>query len=278
MIFTEEFLSFQVLDVFYLDQGDSENRTCGRNFDALSFRIEANTEIETKHQRFTLLGGSIGFFPSAVTYTRRSKEDRLIVVHFKLLNFQGNEIEYFCPKSPEKYGALFREMLTVWNRKESAYRYECTAILNRIFAEIYRENIREQPPNGRIEGAVRYIEQNCLKADFDLSLAAEKAFISEVYFRKLFREKFGMAPKQYVLRYRIGHAASLILSGYFSLQEISARCGFRDYKHFTVQFKKIIGVSPSCYGYEYGAKCKRSEPSLMQVPAPFPSQNDDFGE
>lgn len=251
MIFTQELLSFQILDVFYLDQGHSETRTRGRNFDALSFRLESNTVIETKHARFALSDGSVGYFPSAAEYTRISRKDRLIVVHFKLLNFRGGEIECCRPNDPEKYRVLFESLLDTWNRKETGYRYECTAFLNRIFAELYRENVKEQPPYGKIEAAVRYIEQNCLKEDFSLSSAAERSFMSEVYFRKLFREAFGISPKQYVLRYRIGYAESLILAGYFTLQEICAMCGFRDYKHFTVQFKKIVGVSPSQYGYRF---------------------------
>ena len=251
MIFTEEALSFQILDVLYINQGNSEVRTRGRNFDALSFRLESSTSIKSRNRELRLSDGMIGYFPSTSDYRRSSEKDRMIVVHFSPLNFQGSEIEVYRPREPERYCALFEQLLDTWSRKETAYRYDCTAILNRIFAEIYRENAEKRPPHGKIDAAVRYIEQNCLSADFALSSAAERAFMSEVYFRRLFREEFGMSPKQYVTRFRISHAASLILSGYFTLQEVSARCGFRDYKHFTVQFKRIIGVSPSQYDYDF---------------------------
>ncbi len=251
MIFTEEALSFQILDVLYLDHGSSHAKTGGRNFDALSFRFEGDADIESRHTSLHLTDGTVTYFPSAVEYVRHSRRDRLIVVHFSPLNFQGSEIEVYRPREPERYRALFEQLLDTWNRKETAYRYDCTAILNRIFAEIYRENAEKRPPHGKIDAAVRYIEQNCLCPDFELSSAAEHAFMSEVYFRRLFREEFGMSPKQYVLQYRIRHAATLILSGYFTLQEVAERCGFRDYKHFTVQFKRIIGVSPSQYDYDF---------------------------
>lgn len=251
MIFSEDALSFQILDVLYIDQGVYETRAEGRDFDALSFRLEANTEIESRHTRVRFTDGMVGYFPSTVDYRRITKRDKMIVVHFKALNFSGREIEAYRPEDPEGYRVLFEAILDVWRRKETGYRYDCTAILNRIFAELYRENVQKKPPYGKIDAAVRYIEQNCLKADFALSSAAERAFMSEVYFRRLFHEEFGMSPKQYVTRFRISHAASLILSGYFTLQEVSARCGFRDYKHFTVQFKRIIGVSPSQYDYDF---------------------------
>lgn len=251
MIFTEEALSFQILDVLYINLGNSEVRTRGRNFDALSFRLESSTRIRSRNADLQLSDGMIGYFPSAADYRRISENDRVIVVHFSPLNFRGSDIEVYRPEHPDEYRALFEALLDTWRRKETAYRYDCTAILNRIFAELYRENAEKRPPHGKIDVAVRYIEKNCLNSDFTLSSAAEHAFMSEVYFRRLFHEEFGMSPKQYVLRYRIGHAATLILSGYFTLQEVAERCGFRDYKHFTVQFKRIIGVSPSQYDYDF---------------------------
>ena len=75
--------------------------------------------------------------------------------------------------------------------------------------------------------------------------------MSDTYFRKLFKEEFGMSPKQYVIRHRIQHAASLIIAGYYTLEEIAEHCGYNDYKHFSVEFKKLTGVSPSKYVYNY---------------------------
>ena len=47
------------------------------------------------------------------------------------------------------------------------------------------------------------------------------------------------------------YAASLILAGNFTLQEIADMCGYDDYKYFSVEFKKMIGVSPSKYTYNH---------------------------
>ena len=32
-----------------------------------------------------------------------------------------------------------------------------------------------------------------------------------------------------------------------SLQEIAEKCGYEDYKHFSVEFKKHMGVTPGAY-------------------------------
>ncbi|MBQ8525694.1 MAG: helix-turn-helix transcriptional regulator [Clostridia bacterium] len=60
-----------------------------------------------------------------------------------------------------------------------------------------------------------------------------------------------MSPKQYVINHRIKYAASLIITGYYTLQEISELCGYSDYKYFSLEFKKVIGVSPSKYTYKF---------------------------
>ena len=184
-------------------------------------------------------------------YTRVSRADKLIVIHFKTLGFQGSEIECFTPDNVAAYRSLFEEILHVWIDKSPGYKHECASILHRILALLYRDHAKESLSYGKIEAAVRYIEQNCLKKDFTLASAAAHCFISEVYFRRLFKERFHISPKQYVIRYRIHHAASLILTGYFSLQEIATLCGFNDPKHFSTEFKRVMGVSPSRYTYRF---------------------------
>ena len=77
-----------------------------------------------------------------------------------------------------------------------------------------------------------------------------KKFKSDERFAKLFKKEFGISPKQYVINKRIKYASSLIIAGYHTLSEISSLCGYNDYKHFSVEFKKIVGVSPSKYIYK----------------------------
>lgn len=251
MLFDQETIAFQILDVLYLDQGNLKTRGSNRHFDALSFRCESDTIIEANGKQMELKDNSICYFPSAVNYTRTSKKDRLIVVHFKTFNYHSNDIECFFPDDYKKYADLFKKILNCWNRKSISYKHECASVLNSIFSELYKDNRPSNNEQSKICQSVRYIKENCLKKDFSLQTAAKKSFISETYFRKLFEKEFNISPKKYVINFRIKYAASLIVSGFFSLQEIAERCGYSDYKHFSVQFKRIMGVSPSRYSYNY---------------------------
>ena len=247
MIFEQESIAFEIQAVFSLDQVNSKTWNEKRSHDALSFRFEADALMETGTQQLELAANYICYVPAYVDYMRTAKRDKLIVIDFKTFHGQAQDIEVFLPENPRKYAELFRQILHCWEEKKGAYKHEASAILNRIFAEIYQDNCSTGSRETKISPSLFYIEENYLKKDFSLQKAAERSQISETYFRKLFKEKMGISPKKYVIMQRITHATYLIGTGYFTLQEIADRCGYEDYKHFSTEFKKLKGVSPSQY-------------------------------
>jgi len=250
LIFEQEYIVFELFDVLYAEQSYAKRITTDRNFEALSFRFKSNTVIETDKQQIELCDNSICYFPSNVPYTRISKEDKLVVIHFKTFNYHTNSIECIFPDEPEKYRELFTKLLDTWNNKDVSYKHESAALLNRIFSELYKDNAAICSENKISEG-VLYIKKNFFQQDFSLSDAASKSFMSEQYFRRLFKKEFGMSPKKYVIENRIKRAQALILTNHYTISEISELCGYSDYNHFSTEFKKITGISPSKYCYNY---------------------------
>ena len=55
----------------------------------------------------------------------------------------------------------------------------------------------------------------------------------------------------YIIKKRLQNAIGLISAGYYTLSEVADMSGYSDYKHFSVEFKKAVGVSPSEYSYNY---------------------------
>lgn len=251
MIFEQETIVFQILDVLSFEQDYAKKYNFKRNFDALSFRIEADTVIEYNGKQLNFGNNSIGFFPSDVDYTRITNKDKLIVIHFKTFNYHSKEIELFSPSDYKKYSRLFEEILECWNKKDTAYKHKAASILNQIFHELCCDNKKAYEYHTKIDPSIKYIEENCFKKDFSLKTAAKKSYISDTYFRKLFKQVFDVSPKQYIINRRIKYASSLIITGYYSLEQVCDLCGYNDYKHFSVEFKKNVGVSPSKYSYNY---------------------------
>lgn len=250
MFFEQENVVFELLEVLYLDQSCHKTYNSRRNFDAISLRFESDTIFTTDNNEVEILDNSICYIPSNLNYTRNSKKDTLIVIHFKSFNYHSKNLEYFYPKNPEKYKALFEKLLICWNNKDISYKNECSSIFSKILAEFYKDN-KPISINKKIYNSVLYIEKNCFNKDFSLSIAASKSYISETYFRKLFKQEFGMSPKQYIIERRIEYAKALIISGYFSVRSVAEMCGYNDEKYFSVEFKKVTGTSPSEYRYNF---------------------------
>jgi two-component system response regulator YesN len=78
------------------------------------------------------------------------------------------------------------------------------------------------------------LEDNYRNYDLTIAEIAQQSFISEVYFRKLFKQQYGISPRKYIIKLRIQTAMELIATGYYSLQEVAEKVGYRDYKYFSV--------------------------------------------
>lgn len=254
LIFEQESLSFNLLDVVILNQGEINSYNSGRQFDGISFRIKSDTVIKTENDTFVLKDNSVCYGPAMVNYTRISKYDYMIVIHFNSINYSAKTMECFYPDEPEKIKALFWEIYDCWTKKETGYRHRSAAILNLIFAELYKRAHVKKEINPKIKKSVTYITENYMKSDISITGAAECSNMSEVYFRKLFKKEFGISPKKYIINSRIKLAESLIESGYYSLYEVAEKCGFTDYKYFSTEFRKTVGVPPSKYEYNYFEK------------------------
>ena len=251
MFFEKDLLLFNILDVLELKQRDVNMLNSGRNFNALSFRFRSDADLITKTERHSMKDNYVSYFPARLDYTRVATVDEMIVVHFDTINYNTKNIEYFIPNDPAVLSKLFREIFDVWNKKELGYKFKCSAILCEIFAECYTQNYVSKSQNSKIRNSVKYLLKNYKKSDLTIREIADKSFMSEVYFRKLFKEEFGVSPQKYIIDLRIQNAVGLISAGYYSIEEVAYMSGYNDYKYFSVEFKKIMGVSPSKYLYNY---------------------------
>ena len=251
MFFEKELISFTILEVLELKQKNANLYNSGRNFCALSFRTRANTVLKTKYDEFSLKDGDVLFVPARLDYNRSSKIDEMIVVHFETANCTTKDIEFFSPQNPEDFKKLFENILDCWNKKEAGYKYKCAALFNEILLLCYRQNAKAKPASSSIQRSVDFLLNNYKNPNLTIKEIAAESFISEVYFRKLFKDENGISPQKYIIRLRIQYAKKLISTGYYSLKEIALMAGYTDYKYFSTEFKKLVGVSPSEYFYNY---------------------------
>lgn len=251
MFFDKEDLSFTILDVITLTQEKVRTVNMPRNYHALSYRFAANTVIETKNSTYNLYENSVCFVPAGLEYTRTCETDSLIVVHFYLSNYFPTEINHFTAKNSEKMRSLFQELLDCWRKKDIGYKYTAVSIFSMILAECYKENYKSEAETSPIAASVKYMTDNFADTTITIKQIAEKSFISEVYFRKLFKAIYKTSPAKYLVELRIENSVKLMQTGYYTLKEAAALSGYCDYSYFSAEFKRLKGVSPSKYNYTF---------------------------
>ncbi len=73
------------------------------------------------------------------------------------------------------------------------------------------------------------------------------ALMSESHFRRMFTALVGVAPLEYINRYRIHRSLNLLRSTNESIQNIAARTGFPSITTFNRNFQRCVGQSPSAW-------------------------------
>jgi AraC-like DNA-binding protein len=77
-----------------------------------------------------------------------------------------------------------------------------------------------------------------------VSYYAELCNMSEVNFRRLFREYTGMSPIEYRNDVRLTNARNKLQSGEYNVSEVAELCGFSNLSFFIRLYKKKYGYTP----------------------------------
>jgi PAS domain S-box-containing protein len=93
---------------------------------------------------------------------------------------------------------------------------------------------------------ITYLHKNFAEEVGTEELAA-MAGLSVSHFERRFRLAFGSSPRQYLIRVRIEHAATLLRETDQSITTIAQACGFYDHAHFSRSFHRVMSMAPSTY-------------------------------
>jgi AraC family transcriptional regulator len=147
-------------------------------------------------------------------------------------------LEYQCLRG-EPLGRLFTESVSI-------------AFVNRVMERQGRivsdASAKTQKKLGHRQCArlIRFVDEH-LARNITIEDLAQVAGLTPERLVRTFRNTFGLAPYQFVIRRRVERARSLLKSSDMSLVEIGAACGFSDQPHFTSVFNRIAGMPPGRY-------------------------------
>ena len=140
------------------------------------------------------------------------------------------------------------------HNSQSPYKSEMIELkLRELCIHISRES--EEGESGEDIKAGMYEEFKRLRIDLfadvskDPSIAdmAREVHLSESRFYALYKQIFGISPKNDLITARIERAKSLLEQNKYSNAQIAAQTGYTNEYHFIRQFKKIEGMTPKQY-------------------------------
>ena len=127
------------------------------------------------------------------------------------------------------------------------------AVIYQLIAQLAgqdrQQRIHAQQLTG-IQPALTYLEKNLLPEN-GVAQLARMCHMSEVSFRKKFRQYAGMAPSAYILRQKLQRAKRLLRSGIYTVAQTAEAVGFDDPSYFSKVFKKHTGLLPGQYMRRY---------------------------
>lgn len=92
----------------------------------------------------------------------------------------------------------------------------------------------------------QYVQQNYSKP-LTLEEIAQKVFLNPVYLSAAFKQQTGQTFTAYLTQVRLEEAKRLLRESDLGVQDIAGRVGYKDWKHFSRLFIKMVGVRPTQY-------------------------------
>jgi AraC family transcriptional regulator, L-rhamnose operon transcriptional activator RhaR len=121
-----------------------------------------------------------------------------------------------------------------------------------------REVVRQDgryPVSTELAQSYKIIQHNAAD-QHTLDSLASLAGMSKSHFRRLFKQMYGEAPINLLIRERIRLSAGILERSDKSITDVALQCGFNDGNYFSRQFKNIMGTSPNRYRRTFKAETR----------------------
>lgn len=230
-----------------------------RNHESIFFVTNGTLLYENGNTREVIDKGQVG-------YIARGSSDKSSAylcddVSYIAVNFSIDNENYLPAKTlPFKtlcskglvynYEKLFKDVLNHYTLKTPGYITICNGLVMQIIGYLYNEHNTDVVKSAkiqRIEAGIQYLNKHYNSTELKISDLADKVYMSEKHFRRIFFDIYNQTPYTYLQKIRINKAEVLLLYTSKNISDVALQCGFGDIYTFSHCFKKHTGVSPSEY-------------------------------
>lgn len=241
---------FMIKDAFLQERNAQKNYNTGRGYASLSLRLSGESSFSYGEERLTVGAGEVLYIPPNLDFARQSEKETLLVIHLQVYGTPGDAMECFTLRHESGVEQLFRSIIKELQNRNDGYRNRAMSCLYLLFEALEAEQREKEDTIRRlIRPAVTLITERFSDPTLSVAMLADACYISQVYLRRLYRRCYGISPMEDLLERRFSYACRLLESGYHSVTEIAAACGFSDVKYFRTAFRRRYGMPPGRYAH-----------------------------
>ena len=231
------------------------NYPSGRNDCHLLYLCSGTLKVKAAGKSYVLIPGQLIVFSPNVPFYYSNKKDSL--AEYMWINFTGCEAENIISKASIPFNFpysvanpqyVFEAFETFFDEfRYRSFLHELSIFYKFVQIAVTLGRSRKgntQKSADSLTNSMMYISMNYTK-DITTEELAKIEHLSCAHFRRLFKEKTGMTPTQYITAMRIRYAEQMLLETNFSVKEIANKVGFHDQLYFSKVFSKRYGVSPT---------------------------------
>ena len=220
----------------------------------LIYNLSGHSRVIFNGKELINTPGSVRFLPKCELYeyrVERLERGECVDVFFDTDSPISEEAFVLDMSKREGLEALFKKIFCAFVAKDDGYILECKSLLYRIFYELRKSAYVPEDKFKLIKPALEMIRSRLLSSDIHIQELASVCGISETYLKLLFKERFGVSPKKYMIQMKINHACELLRSERYSVTQVSELCNFSDVYFFSRQFKEYTRITPTQFIKKY---------------------------
>lgn len=250
-MFFSDYSAFKFEDIFRIKRKAEYGNGGQRAFASVAYRISGESVFHFNDMTYNANSGSLIYIPENIEFSRESTEEELYIIHLSSCNSAMNSFDIIYPDrtvTMELLDMMYKE----YREKLPGYMHRCSSLIYTLLARLQStKHILSPYKYNLIQRGIEYINSHFDDSEISIGNIAEMCNISPEYFRKLFKEEFGISPQKAINNKRIEKSCKLLQSGYYTVKEVAEYSGFADVKSFSTFFKKNIKATPKEYELMY---------------------------
>lgn len=219
------------------------------NFYEITYVLDGCFHADIEGEHYELGPNTMFLAPPKITHSHDSNNGyEVIYSGFYYNSSYGKLNQYIFNDKDNIVLKILKMILDEYKKSDINYENICIELQKTLIFTLLRLQGSSAPSNNKsvLNYAVSYLQDRYYD-DIDMRELAKSLGYSYDHFRHIFKENFGVPPKQFLLNQRMQYAIRLLRDTDESISNIAKACGFSSTTRFISSFKSLFSTSPMQY-------------------------------